>query len=63
MPCPAGKRLIGGGARLNGSILDNVAIQLSYPGDDNTYCRAGGRGRDECGDWSLTVFAVCATAS
>ena len=37
MPCPAGKRLLGGGARLNGSILDNVAIQLSYPGDDNTY--------------------------
>ena len=62
MPCPAGKRLIGGGARLNGSILDNVAIQLSYPGDDNTYVARAAEVATNAGNWSLTVFAVCGTA-
>jgi hypothetical protein len=62
MACPSGKRLIGGGARLNGSILDNVAIQLSYPGDDNTYVARAAEIATNPGNWSLTVFAVCAIA-
>ena len=59
---PGRKRLIGGGARLNGSILDNVAIQLSYPGDDNTYVARAAEVATNAGNWSLTVFAVCGTA-
>jgi hypothetical protein len=63
MPCPAGKRLLGGGARLNGTISDNVAIQLSYPGDDNTYVARAAEIAVNPGTWSLTVFAVCAVAA
>ena len=37
LPCPTGKRLVGGGARLNGTISDRLALQYSYPADDNTY--------------------------
>ena len=62
-PCPAGKRLLGGGARLNGTFLDNVAIQLSYPGDDNTYVARAAEIQVNPGNWSLTVFAVCAVAA
>ncbi len=61
--CPAGKRLLGGGARLNGSFLDNVAIQLSYPGDDNTYVARAAEVATNAGNWSLTVFAICAVAA
>jgi hypothetical protein len=62
MACPAGKRLLGGGARVN-PILPQVAIASSYPDNDNTY-RAFAREVTATGaSWSLTVFAVCATAS
>ena len=60
--CPTGKRLLGGGARVN-PILPQVAIASSYPDNDNTY-RAFAREVNVTGAaWSLTVFAVCATAS
>jgi hypothetical protein len=62
MACPTGKRLLGGGARLN-PVLAQVAIQQSYPDNDNIY-RASAR--EIVGtpvNWSLTVFAVCANAS
>jgi hypothetical protein len=62
MACPAGKRLLGGGTRLN-PILTQVAIQTSFPSSDNIY-RATAREMTTTGaNWSLTVFAVCATAS
>jgi hypothetical protein len=60
--CPAGKRLLGGGARLN-PILAQVAIQTSFPDNDNIY-RATAREIVNTGvNWSLTVFAVCAVAT
>lgn len=60
--CPAGKRLVGGGARLN-PILPQVALQQSFPDNDNVY-RAAAREIVSTGsNWSLTVFAVCATPS
>jgi len=60
--CPAGKRLLGGGARLN-PALPQVALQQSFPDNDNVY-RATAREIVGTGsNWSLTVFAVCATVS
>jgi hypothetical protein len=60
--CPAGKRLVGGGARLN-PILTQLAIQTSFPDNDNVY-RATAREVIATGaNWSLTAFAVCANAS
>ena len=62
MACAAGKRLLGGGARVN-PALPQVAITSSYPGDDNTY-QASAREVNATGaNWSLTVFAICAVAS
>jgi hypothetical protein len=60
--CPAGKRLLGGGARVD-PILSQLAIQTSFPDNDNVY-RATAREVTITGaNWSLTVFAVCANAS
>jgi hypothetical protein len=62
MPCPTGKRLIGGGARLNPG-LPQVALQASFPDNDNVY-RATAREIVSTGStWSLTVFAICATTA
>jgi hypothetical protein len=60
--CPAGKRLLGGGARLN-PTLPQVALQTSFPDNDNVY-RAAAREVNATGStWSLTVFAICGTTS
>ena len=62
MACPAGKRLLGGGARVN-PVLPQVAITSSYPGDDNTYQASAREVTATGANWSLTVFAICAVAS
>ena len=62
MTCPAGKRLIGGGARLNNAPVV-VALQQSFPDNDNIYRAVGREVAATNAAWSLTVFAICATAS
>jgi hypothetical protein len=60
--CPTGKRLLGGGARLN-PLLPQVALQQSFPDNDNVY-RASAREVNPTGStWSITVFAVCGVTS
>jgi hypothetical protein len=62
MTCPAGKRLLGGGVRLN-PLLSQLAVQQAYPDNDNIF-RATVREVTATGSsWSITVFAVCATAT
>jgi hypothetical protein len=62
MACPAGKRLLGGGARLNGGGTQ-VALQQSFPDNDNIFRAQGREVVATPALWSLTVFAVCANAS
>ncbi|MFO7572854.1 MAG: hypothetical protein R6W48_09700 [Gaiellaceae bacterium] len=62
MACPEGKRLIGGGARLNGGGAA-VAIQTSYPDNDNIYRAQGREVVATAANWSLTIFAICAVTS
>lgn len=62
MACPTGKRLIGGGARLNNAPVV-VALQQSFPDNDNIYRAVGREVAATNAAWSLTVFAICATAS
>jgi len=62
MPCPTGKRLLGGGARVN-PPLAQVAIMSSYPDNDNIYRAFAREVIATQANWSLTVFAVCANAS
>jgi len=60
--CPAGKRLIGGGARVNGGIPE-VSLTASFPDNDNIY-RATALENDTFNPaWTLTVYAICALAS
>jgi hypothetical protein len=62
MACPAGKRLIGGGARLNGGGTA-VALQQSFPDNDNVFRAQGREVVATNAVWSLTVYAVCAATS
>jgi hypothetical protein len=60
--CPAGKRLIGGGGRLNGGGTA-VALQQSFPDNDNVFRVQGREVVASAATWSVTAFAVCATAT
>lgn len=62
LQCPSGKRLLGGGARLNGGGA-NVAIQASFPNNDNIYTAIGREVVGTNANWSLTAFAVCANVA
>ena len=62
MACPAGKRLIGGGARLNNAPAV-VALQQSFPDNDNIFRAQGREIVATNAVWSLTVYAICAVAS
>jgi hypothetical protein len=62
MACPSGKRLIGGGARVNGGSPDTAILQ-SFPDNDNIYRATAAETDLIAGTWSLTVFAICATVS
>ena len=60
--CPTGKRLLGGGVRLN-PALAQLAVQQSYPDNDNIYRATVREITATAATWSITVFAVCAVAS
>jgi hypothetical protein len=63
LACPAGKRLIGGGARINGPNALPVALLDSFPDNDNVW-RANARETAATNtNWSVTVFAICAVVS
>ena len=60
--CPAGKRLLGGGVRLN-PTLGPLAVQQSFPDNDNVYRVTVREMTATPAAWSITVYAVCGTAS
>jgi hypothetical protein len=60
--CPTGKRLLGGGVRLN-PLLTQLDMQQSFPDNDNTYRATVREVTATAANWSITVFAVCANAS
>ena len=59
--CPTGKRLFGGGVRLN-PVLAQLAVQQSFPDNDNIYRASVREVTATALNWSITVFAVCAVA-
>ena len=59
--CPTGKRLFGGGVRLN-PVLAQLAVQQSFPDNDNFYRASVREVTATAANWSITVFAVCAVA-
>lgn len=63
--CPAGKEVIGGGARINSPSSVNVAVSASYPLITASNSRAGwiASGHEtptEAGNWQVVAYAVCA---
>ena len=60
--CPTGKRLLGGGVRLN-PLLTPLVVQQSFPDNDNTYRATVREVSGTLANWSITVFAICANAS
>ncbi|MBA2424895.1 MAG: hypothetical protein H0W35_01210 [Actinobacteria bacterium] len=60
--CPAGKRLIGGGARVNGGN-PKVALSASFPDNDNIYRATAAESDGFVAAWSVTVYAICAIAN
>ena len=63
IPCPAGKRLVGGGTRVNPANIAGVGISQSFPDNDNIFRGAAREIVANASNWSITVFGVCATAS
>jgi hypothetical protein len=61
--CPAGKRVFGGGARVEGPAFASVAIDLNGPGSDTSW-EAGAHEHTATGSgWELVVYAICGNAS
>jgi hypothetical protein len=60
--CPTGKRLLGGGVRLN-PLLTQLDVQQAFPDNDNTVRATVREVTATAANWSITVYAVCANAS
>jgi hypothetical protein len=60
--CPTGKRLLGGGVRLN-PLLAQLNVQQAFPDNDNVFRATVREVTATAANWSITVFAVCASAS
>ena len=62
--CPTGKRVLGGGARVQGAGLADVVISEAFPDSDGTKFNALARESDPtAAAWSLQVYAMCATVA
>jgi hypothetical protein len=62
--CPAGKRAIGGGARVSGGGSSEVSITDSFPeADGSRWNTRAVEVNTTQASWVLTAFAVCATVS
>jgi hypothetical protein len=62
--CPAGKHVIGGGARVFGGGSSEVSITDSYPEADGSKWNARAiEVNGTPGTWTLTAFAICAIVS
>jgi hypothetical protein len=62
--CPAGKRVIGGGARVTGNGAFKVSINEAYPDSDATKFNGVAREVDATAlTWALQVYAMCANVA
>jgi hypothetical protein len=73
--CPAGKKVLGGGAHLQGLpdlnnqnplpdiVFESIAISSSFPSGDGEWFARAHEHTDTDEPWSLTVFAICASVS
>lgn len=57
--CPSGKRVLGGGAMVDGPGFDKVAIDWNAPEGSDAW-RAAAHEHDAAANWFLTAYAICA---
>jgi hypothetical protein len=63
VPCPSGKKVIGGGAAVN-TTSNSLAITRSSPSSDLTTWTAEAQETAAfAGNWKVTVYAICATVA
>jgi hypothetical protein len=60
--CPAGKRLVGGGAQVYGANAQ-AALDESLPVDADTWRARGYEVNATAENWHVVAFAICAVAS
>jgi len=60
--CPAGKSVVGGGAKLF-NAGGFVALDESYPASATSWLASGYEINPTFANWSLMVFAICATVA
>ena len=61
--CTAGKRVIGGGARAIGTGTPDIAVSESYPATSNQWTALAREINAVGGNWTLTVYALCANVT
>lgn len=62
--CPAGKEVVGGGARINGAntktVVSETAPALNLAGGHVGWYASGREVKEEGESWSVSAFAICA---
>lgn len=61
--CPAGKRVLGGGAAVEGPAFTSVAIDLNQPASNTSWAAAAHEHDATAESWELQVYAICGNAS
>jgi hypothetical protein len=63
--CPAGKRIIGGGANasISGAFYDDLAIVGSYPLTTTRWQAVAAEANATTGNWRLSAYAICAVVT
>lgn len=61
--CPAGKRVLGGGARVTGAGATEVAVTEAYPSAPTQWITLARELNSTGGSWTLTAYAFCAAGS
>lgn len=60
--CPAGKKVVGGGARVTGGGAAEVAVTEAYPGSATQWVTLAREQYATGASWTLAAYAFCAVA-
>jgi len=61
--CPAGKRVVGGGARVTGASPGDTGVTEAYPGNPTQWITVARELDPVTGSWTLTAYAFCAAGT
>lgn len=61
--CPAGKRVVGGGARVTGAGASEVAVSEAYPSSAAQWVTLAREVNTTGSSWTLAAYAFCAAGS